>query len=124
MYKPTFGTKGQITFNSASEYYELLGYLAKGDGSTIIVWEDNDLAGAWEKEGRILFFVPQPANLRANLSHTAGVNNILSRINCNEFIVNIRNNHGFVLGETQNLAAVRATIPGQFIQDFNAGLLL
>jgi hypothetical protein len=87
MYQANFGTKQQISFNSESEYYELLGYLSKSDGSTILVWEDNDLQGAWTKEGRILFFVAQPATLRANLLHTAGNGNINSRVNCNEFIL-------------------------------------
>jgi hypothetical protein len=124
MYQATFGTKQQISFNSESEYYELLGYLTKSDGSTILVWEDNDLQGAWAKEGRILFFEIQPAALRANLLHTAGVGNITSRVNCNEFIINIRANHSFVLGETQNIPNIRATVPHQYIVDFDAGLQL
>jgi len=124
MYQATFGTKGQINFNSESEYYELLGYLSKSDGSTVLVWEDNDLQGAWAKEGRILFFEPQHAALRANMLHTAGVGHILSRVNCNEFILNIRTNHSFVLGETQNIPNIRATVPQQFTADFDAGLQL
>lgn len=125
MYNPTFGSKNQITFNSEEEYYELLGYLAKGDGTTVLVWEDNDLAGAWAKEGRILFFEPQPPALRATLHHTAGVgNNILSRVNCNDFIVNLRNDHAFMLGENQDRAAIRATIPPIYLPDFDAGLQL
>lgn len=122
MYQATFGTKQQISFNSESEFYELLGYLAKSDGSTVLVWEDNDHQGAWAKEGRILFF--EAAALRANLLHTAGVGNITSRVNCNEFILNIRTNHSFVLGETQNIPNIRATVPQQYIVDFDAGLQL
>jgi len=124
MYQANFGTKQQISFNSESEYYELLGYLSKSDGSTILVWEDNDLQGAWTKEGRILFFVAQPTTLRANLLHTAGNGNINSRVNCNEFILNIRANHSFVLGETQNVPNIRATVPQQYIPAFDAGLQL
>lgn len=124
MYKSTFGTKQQIKFNSESEYYEFLGFLAKSDGSTVLVWEDNDLAGAWTKEGRILFFILQPANLRANLLHTAGVGHIVSRVNCNELLIHIRGNHRFVLGESQDITAIRATIPERFQDDFDAGLEL
>jgi hypothetical protein len=124
MYNSIFGTKNQISFNSESEYYELLGFLAKSDGTTVLVWEDNDLAGAWAKEGRILFFSNQPATLRANLHHTAGVGNILSRVNCNEFIINLRNNHGFFLGELQDVPRIRATVPNNFHSDFDAGLQL
>lgn len=124
MYQEYFGTKQQISFNSEAEYYELLGYLSKSDGSTILVWEDNDLQGAWTKEGRILFFEAQPATLRANLAHTAGNGRIVSRVNCNEFILNIRKNHSFVLGETQDIPKIKETIPHQYITDFNAGLQL
>lgn len=122
MYQETFGTKQQISFSSESEYYQLLGYLAKSDGSTILVWEDNDLQGAWTKEGRILFFEDQPIALRASLLHTAGVGNIIFRVNCNEFVLNIRSDHRFVLGETQNIPNIRATVPYQYVDDFEAGL--
>jgi len=124
MYQATFGSKQQISFSSESEYYELLGYLSKSDGSTVLVWEDNDLQGAWAKEGRILFFEAQPVGLRAQLSHTAGVGNIISRVNCNEFISNVRTNHSFVLGENQNIANIKATVPPQYISDFDAGFQL
>lgn len=124
MYQPTFGTKQQITFNSEAEYYEFLGYLSKSDGTTILVWEHNDEQGAWAKEGRILFFVAQPAALRANLLHTAGVGNITTRVNCNEFILNIIGDHHFELGETQNIPNIRATVPNQYHADFDGGLQL
>lgn len=124
MYQPTFGSKQQITFNSEAEYYEFLGYLSRSDGTTNLVWEDNDEQGAWAKEGRILFFVAQPQNLRAHLSHTAGVNNIYSRVNCNDFIQNIIDNNNFVLGATQDIQAIRGTVPNQFLADFDGGLQL
>lgn len=124
MYQPKFGTKNQISFNSESEYYEFLGYLSKSDGTTLLVWEDNDEQGAWAKEGRILFFCDQPAALCANLLHTAGVGNIVTRVNCNEFIENIRANNNFVLGETQNISNIRATVPIQYVNDFDGGLHL
>ncbi|TXE02957.1 hypothetical protein [Algoriphagus aquimarinus] len=124
MYQANFGRKQQISFNSESEYYELLGFLSKSNGSTILVWEDNDLQGAWAKEGRILFFGTPPVTLRANLLHTAGVGKINSRVNCNEFILNIRNDHSFVLGEEQDISSIRATVPQQFTADFDSGLLL
>lgn len=98
MYKATFGTKQQIAFNSEAEYYEFLGYLSKNDGSTRIVWEENNEQGAWAEEGRILFYTSHPNQLRVQLLHTAGNPSIESRVNCNEFVENIRVNHNFVLG--------------------------
>jgi hypothetical protein len=124
MYQPNFGTKQQITFNSESEYYEFLGFLSKSDGTTLLVWETNDEQGAWGKEGRILFFSAQPLTLRANLLHTAGVGKISSRVNCNEFILNITRDHQFILGEVQNIAIIRGTVPNQYLNDFNNGLQL
>jgi len=124
MYQPAFGKKQQITFNSEEEYYEFLGFLSKNDGTTKLVWEENNEQGAWTEEGRILFFVNQPATLRANLLHTAGNYNIVFRVNCNDFIEDIRTNHSFVLGETQNTAIIRNTIPNQFLASFDGGLHL
>ncbi|MBD0850517.1 hypothetical protein [Maribacter arenosus] len=120
MYKQSFGSKKQIIFNSEGEFYEFLGYLTKNDGTTVLVWEFNDKSGAWAQEGRILFF-SQPQNLRADLSQTAGVGRIVSRVNCNEFIENLKQNHSFVLGEIQDVAAVRNTVPQQFLGDFDNG---
>ena len=33
MYKSSFGSIGQIKFDNEHEFYKLLGYLAKSDGS-------------------------------------------------------------------------------------------
>lgn len=121
MYKATFGQDHQISFKTESEFYEFLGFLTKNDGTTKLVWEPNDQSGAWGKEGRIHFFSTQPVGLRVKLSLTAGVGSVNSRVNCNEFIENIRDNHGFVLGETQDIARVRNTVPSEHINDFNNG---
>ena len=124
MYKATFGTKQQVAFNSEADYYEFLGYLSKNDGSTRIVWEENDEQGAWAEEGRILFYTPQPNQLRVQLLHTAGNSTIVSRVNCNEFIESIRTHHNFVLGGNQNVDSIRTTVPNQFLSDFESGRLI
>lgn len=122
MYQSSFGSNGQIQFASEHEYYLFLGYLAKSDGSTSLVWEHNENQGAWASEGRIQILRPLP-NL-FNMSLTAGVGNIIARVNCNEFIENIRANHNFVTGTSQNIQAIRQTIPPQYLRDFDAGLAL
>lgn len=121
MYKSTFGTKQQIRFASESEYYEFLGYLSKNDGSTKIVWEENNEQGAWAEEGRILFYVSQPKVLRVQLHHTAGNSSIVSRVNCNEFVENIKNDHNFKIGDDQNVAEIKATVPDIYLTDFEKG---
>lgn len=121
MYQQTFGNKAQISFNSEAEFYEFLGYLTKNDGTTILVWEPNDQSGAWAQEGRILFFTKPPQNLRVTLMHTAGVGKIKTRVNCNEFLENIRRDHSFSLGEVQDENIIRSTVPQQYKGDFDNG---
>lgn len=128
MYKSTFGTNKppQISFANASEYYQALGYLAKQDGSTKIKWEDNDVKGtAWGKEGRIEFFISNPL-ISGTYSHTAGNGGkVLSRVNCNEFIKHINQNHNFIniknQTDKQNKDAIKSTIPEKFKKDFDDG---
>lgn len=122
MYQSSFGTIGQIKFANEHEYYTFLGYLAKSDGSTSLTWENNEQQGAWASEGRIQILKPLPYPF--NVSLTAGVGNIVARINCNEFIENIRDNHNFIMGATQNISSIRSTVPPQYLQDFDAGLAL
>jgi hypothetical protein len=126
MYKVSFGKVGQIRFNNQNEYYELLGFLAKSNGGTKLKWEDNDVKGtAWGKELRIEFFILPPGNLSAYLKQTLGNGfGILSRVNCNEFVRNIVNNHNFIMGGIQNIGNIRGTIPAQFHPDFDRGLTL
>lgn len=121
MYQQTFGTKEQIRFKNEHEYYELLGFLAKSDSSTSLVWEHNENQGAWGSEGRIQFYTSDHP-FAAILPYTAGVGNIVNRVNCNEFIQNLNENHGFVLGKVQPIEAIRKTIPEEFISYFNKGL--
>lgn len=60
-----------------------------------------------------------------NVVLTAGNGgNVISRINCNEFVENICTQHGFVYGGIQNRAQIQVTIPQQYINDFNDGLNL
>lgn len=124
MIKRVFGRNGQIRFDNESDFYELLGYLAKNDGSTSIVWEDNDVAGAWGPEGRICFYADPPPLLRAHLKHTAGTGNVISRVNCNEFVELITGHHRFVSGNTQNQLSIRLTVPTSYLGDFVRGLSL
>jgi len=123
MYKQRFGSKGQIQFKDEHQYYEMLGYLAKSDGTSSIVWEKNEEQGAWGSEGRIKFYI-QKIPLSASLILTAGVGNVIHRVNCNEFVQNIATNHSFIMGKTQNPTIIRTTVPAQFQSDFDRGLML
>jgi len=123
MYQSTFGSKQQVKFNNEHEYYELLGFLAKSDRTSSLVLEHNEEQGAWGSEGRIQFFIDN-LPFSANLLTTAGTGNIKSRVNCNEFIDNLINNHYFIIGFEQNVDRIRTTIPTEYIQDFDNGINL
>ena len=122
MYKNSFGTNGQVRFENENEYYQLIGYLSKSDGTSSIVWEHNEEQGAWASEGRIQFFNTIPSIFHMQL--TAGVGNIWRRVNCNEFVENLRADHHFVIGAVQNIDDIRSTIPANFLVDFEFGLQL
>ena len=124
MYKSSFGSSGQIQFANEHEYYKFLGFLAKSDGSTGLTWEHNEEQGAWASEGRIHILKPLPLPYPFNVSLTAGVGNIVARINCNEFVENIRDNHNFIMGTLQNISSIRSTVPQPYLQDFDYGLTL
>lgn len=124
MYKQKFGQKNQVQFNSVTDYYEFLGYLAKEDNTTKIVWECNDEQGAWGQEGRIQFYVAQPTRLHVMLHHTLGVGSIISRVNCNEFIEHLVTHHHFLSNGLQDRAKIRATIPIAHEADFDRGLTI
>ena len=121
MYKSYFGRTGQVRFSSPEEYYELLGYLAKSDGSTSLTWENNEDQGAWGSEGRICFHTRR-LPLVGHLRFTAGNGSIYKRVNCNDYIKHICLYHHFVQGKYQNLASIRKTIPSQYITCFERGL--
>lgn len=122
MYKQRFGTNGQIQFDNENQYYQLLGYLAKSNGSTSIVWEHNEDQGAWGSEGRIQIHTHNMPQI-GHYTLTAGNGgNVISRINCNEFVDNLRANHNFRYGKTQDVDAIRTTIPETFLIDFESGL--
>ncbi len=123
MYKPSFGTRNQVQFKNEHEYYELLGFLAKSDGTTSLAWEHNEDQGAWGSEGRIHFFTSNYP-FAANLTHTAGRGRIISRVNCNEFVQNLHEDHRFINGDTQNIEEIKTTIPEIYLADFDRGVNL
>ena len=123
MYKQSFGSSGQVRFDNENDYYELLGYLAKSDGTSSLVWERNEEQGAWGSEGRIKFYTEE-IPVSADLTLTAGVGNVIHRVNCNEFVKNIANNHHFEMGREQDIEAIRATVPHKYLPDFERGLEL
>src|SRR5690606_1756418 len=121
MFKDAFGNLDQVQFDCPEDYFEFLGFLSRNDGTTRIVWEENDRQGAWGPEGRIHFYVEHPEDLKAVLGHTAGRGNVVTRVNCNEFVEHIIEHHDFVHGDQQDVRAIRTTIPSDHLADFERG---
>ena len=97
MFKKSFGTHGQLTFSDEHEFYRFLGYLARSKGETSLVFEHNEQQGAWGPEGRIQIHSSDfPTKWPAFPTTAGNGGNVLSRINCNEFIKEIVANHAFV----------------------------
>ncbi len=123
MYKQYFGVRNKMRFDSAEEYYETLGFIAKSDGSCDLYREDNQNQGAWGPEIRMNCYKNLqkfPAPLKRKFTKGRG-KKVLHRINCNEFINDLLDNHNFVKGAIQNYNDIRATIPNQYLVDFDRG---
>lgn len=123
MYKQNFGKRRKMRFDSPEEYYETLGFIAKGDGSCDLYRENNQNQGAWGPEIRmncyksLQKFTPP---LRRKFTKGRG-KKVLHRINCNEFIEDLIANHAFSYGDIQNMNSIRATIPSAYLSDFDRG---
>ena len=109
-----YGKSPQLVFSSKEEFFESLGVMAK-PGCIVIVHEDNDEQGAWGKEKRI--------HIMANVSKfppaitkkfTAGVGNVLHRVNCNEFVEDLVDNHGFMYGNNQPYSNIRTIVQKRY----------
>ena len=126
MYKQYFGRPNKMRFDSPEEYYKTLGFIAKSDETCDLYREDNQNQGAWGPEIRMNCyknlekFTPP---LKRNFTKGRG-KKVLHRINCNEFIKDLLDNHKFKQGGTQNVQAIKKTIPNQYQADFDRGLEL
>lgn len=114
----------KIIFASDSEFFEALGFLCNANNNIKLVLERNDQQGAWAPEGRMEFFLDRNYPLYFANSFTAGVGRKIHRTNNTEYCDYLKNNHAIVDGFVQNINNVRATIPIQYVADFNRGLIL
>ena len=126
------GKNGPFTFDSLYDFYFFLGILT-GQKHTKIAWEKNDEQGAWGSEGRVqiysdLDFFPQGVIKRA----TAGVGNIKHRVNSNDFVIDLLENHSFCEIQSYGRSTseivptskldVQYTVPEEYLEIFNEGL--
>ncbi|MCU0104414.1 hypothetical protein N7603_01935 [Acholeplasma vituli] len=132
MAKLIYTTRKSIVFNSLSEVYETIGILTSGK-YTMLKIEQNQLSGAWGKEGRIIIYssphkFPKPISDR----YSAGNGRILYRVNSNAFVLDMISNHGFTIvpitstGKTANVNPPSyieglSFVPSAYQADFTRG---
>lgn len=129
MAKLVYGKKQQLQFQSEQDLYTSIGFLAKAKIRLYI--EDNDVnkgggEGAWAKEWR-MSFSEVPSNIPQSLQDSIKTNSDGKnpRLNNKEFINDLlKNTHGFQLGDQQNIATIKATIPAKFVTFFDNGTKL
>lgn len=121
--KLEFGRTNIIRFETEGDFYYALGFLAKA-GRVELVWENNENQGAWGSEGRIQCYNDIdnfPKELSSRMS--AGVGNILKRINCNEYVEYLNTHHNFVRNtRVHNILSISSTVPANYQANFIAGL--
>lgn len=118
--KKLYYGNGQVQFQTWDEYYFALGFLANFRFADIR-WEHNEEQGAWGSEGRIHCLVPQ-SQFPPFFRFTAGVGKVYARVNCNEYVETLVDDHGFSTnGRTQDFNVILRTVPPQYVQAFLNG---
>lgn len=120
MARLVWGQAGQLQFADQEEYYYCLGLLCNSSWFNI-VYEPNRLTNSWGDAFRI-----QCANCPVDLPQA--FENALrsqSRINNNEYVENLYQNHDFDYGGgkyiTGNYNKVRLTVPAAYVSCFDDG---
>lgn len=129
MIQLVYGRMKQLNFQSKQDLYISIGFLAKAKIRLYI--EDNDInfsggEEAWAKEWR-MSFSKIPTNTPQSIKDSIKPNKDGSnpRLNNKEFINDLlKLKCDFQLGNTQDIAKIRTTIPSQYISDFDYGLTL
>ena len=115
-----FGDQNIITFRDNSKLYEAIGYLSNFSkrGLNISIESYNN---KWGVEYRIWLknVVNAPYDIRSAFSK--GTQSYVARLNCNEFIHHLINEHCFAVDEIVSVDVIRATIPFEYIDDFDRG---
>lgn len=129
MAKLVYGAVQQLQFQSEKDLYTSIGFLAKANIRLYIEGNNVNYSGgepAWAEEWRMSFSsIPQniPQSLKDSIkSNTNGSN---PRLNNKEFINSLlKEQHNFQLGSVQSIPNILATIPTEYVSDFNYGLTL
>ena len=120
MAKLTWGQLDQLQFADQNEYYYALGLLCNS-GWFNIVYEPNKLTNSWGDAYRIQCG-KCPVALPGAFQDAIRTQ---SRINNNDYVENLYCNHNFHYDGGKYIygdyAAVRTTVPSQYLASFDAG---
>ncbi|GEM_PF-199682 len=121
MIKLVYGKEGQLYFDNEREYYETLGALCN-EKVFYISFEENSKTNSWSDAYRIRCKIGKDRLLEP-LQRAVRDRN---RINCNEYIKNLHDNHKFeYISEEKRLKGyyneVIKTVPDKYVEAFNKG---
>ena len=114
-----WGRKPQLIFANASEYYQALGHLTNPNAYSIS-YEYNKKNGSYSDACRI-HILSSATNIPKAFEDKRTTN---GRINCNEYVENLKENHNFVQSGNVfscNFNDVLSTVPREHIADFIKG---
>lgn len=114
-----------LVFDSEAFFFEALGFLAKAVdlGLCRIKLENNQEQGAWGKEYRIYIYSHDNLfRFYYKNKVTAGNLGCIGRVNCNEYMLYIVENHQFTINGDININHIRGSVPPSEIVSFDAGV--
>lgn len=114
-----WGKHPQLVFESANEYYRALGHLTNAKAYSIS-YEDNKKNGSYSDAFRI-HILSQATNIPRAFQKKITTND---RINCNQYVENLINNHNFIREGKQIYCLfenVIKSVPNEFVSDFSTG---
>lgn len=126
-----WGTGIGLHFQDDREYYETLGFLAKGKDYVAVYTHDNDRSGAWSGQGKLHTYIDKrklPSGLQRSFIQSGD-----DRLSITDYVRNLIQNHAFrcFYDPTGNLytfyrfpssvSDVKATVPSYFWEDFDRG---
>ena len=124
MIKLEWGTEKQIKFKNEKEYYFVLGMLSNHEIARIYI-EDNAKRGSFSDAYRIHLSAEARKHKLPNSINNAMRN--AGRINCNEYVLNLIDNHAFIISGaliTATFDNVITSVPKKYTNDYLSGYKL
>lgn len=119
-----FGQRNKIHFQNENEFYDVLGYISNPNRNIYVSWETS--SNRWGQEGRIWFGDISNAPDILTQSWSAGLNEYLRRLNCNEYLRFLVENYEYPSATrrltNEDTRNIRRHVPSNYLNFFDAGL--